>query len=63
MDNNNERSSTPELIDPHPDKSPFTHPEPLPPVLPPTQDQCLSSIPRERVSQEEEGLSIAREEH
>ena len=32
MDNNDERSSTPELIDPPPNKSPFPQPEPLPPA-------------------------------
>ena len=36
MNNNHERSSTPEFIDPPPDKSPFVHPDPLPPVPPPT---------------------------
>ena len=44
MDNNEERSSTPELIDPHPEKSPFTHPEPLPPVQPPTPKINASAL-------------------
>ena len=44
MDNNDERSSTPELIDPHPEKSPFTRPEPLPPVQPPTPKINASAL-------------------
>ena len=44
MDNNDERSSTPELIDPPPNKSPFVHPDPLPPVLPPTPKINVSAL-------------------
>ena len=44
MDNNDERSSTPELIDPPPNKSPFAQPEPLPQVPPPTPKINASAL-------------------
>ena len=44
MDNNNERNSTPEPIDLPPDRSPSVHPDPLPPVLPPTPKINASAL-------------------
>ena len=44
MDHQDERSSSPEFIDPPPDKSPFEHPDPLPPVPPPTPKINASAL-------------------
>ena len=44
MDNNNEQNSSPEPIDFPPDRSPSVHPDPLPPVLPPTPKINASAL-------------------
>ena len=44
MDNHDEQNSTPEPIDFPPNKTPSVHPDPLPPILPPTPKINASAL-------------------